>query len=237
VCENKAYIRFSRDNCVEVMCMKDIDQALAEKPKRAETYKTTDAYGDEIECFVKFPGVTVQQMKDLHEGEALNYMQGPLMPYTAVVDPHSLEDLVGIKRGEASTAQSFIKVISGHVRALKKKYGPGIDRKLWDFVRQGQVEIDLLLGEEKISDALRLLREMEKRSARQPEVLVRKVNASRESVLADAGERLDALEKLLAGGQSSKARRELKELAELLSGTPLGERAASLRATTSTKKK
>ena len=110
---NPAYIKFSRESCVEVMCMKDIEQALKEKPAHAATYKAKDPYGDEIECFECCPGVTIAQMLALHEGKPLDYMKGPLMPYTAVVDPHTLADLGGIQRG-ANLPQHL--VLSQHHR-------------------------------------------------------------------------------------------------------------------------
>ena len=234
--------------------MQDIDRALAEGAKRAATYKTKDAYGDEIECFVNFPGVTVDQMKTLANGRALDYMEGPLMPYTAVIDPHTLKDLIGLRRGEAPTAAAYIAAISKHVEALKAKYGPGIDRALWDFVAEGQVKVDLLLGAEKLVEALALYRELDRRSARQPDVLRRKIEATREVVMEDAAARLDRLEARLGEGRTNKTgkanqtnrtsktnkanktsktdkvHRELDRLAKALKGTALEKRVEALRA-------
>jgi hypothetical protein len=223
VLSNASYIRFSRESCVEVMCMKDIEQALAEKPERAATCTVKDPYGDDVECFVSFPGVTVAQLKALHDGKPLEYMKGPLMPYTAVVDPHTLEDLGGIQRGEATSAAGFIAVIEPHVKALKAKHGRGVDAKTWEFVAEAQVRADLLLGEGKLEEALGLLREMEKRTAREHETVLRKVEATRDVILEDAARRLDEIEAKGAGGRPEAAR-----LAKLLEGTPLAERAAAL---------
>ncbi len=230
--QNPEYIKFSRASCVELMCMKDIEQALAEKPDHAKTYKARDPYGDEIECFECCPGVTIDQMKQLHEGKPLEYMKGPLMPYTAVVDPHTLKDLGGIQRGEATSAQAFIEVISRHVKALEEQHGKGVDSKLWEFVADAQVRIDLLLGEGKLDKALALLEEMESKTARGHETVQRKVGASRDAVLADAAGRLDALEKRIEGGRGGQARAEASRLAKLLKGTDLAERASALEAKT-----
>lgn len=226
--QNPAYIKFSRESCVELMCMKDIEQALAEKPAHALTYKTKDAYGDEIECFECCPGVTVDQMKQLHEGKPIEYMKGPLMPYTAVVDPHTLKDLGGIERGQATSAAAFIEVISRHVKALEAEHGKGVDARLWEYVAEAQTKVDLLLGEDKLDKALALVDEMEKKTARQHETVQRKVAASREAVLADAARRLDALEKQIQGGQGGQARTEASRLAKLLKGTELADRASAI---------
>ncbi|MFI5402441.1 MAG: hypothetical protein ACHQ1G_05850 [Planctomycetota bacterium] len=228
---NPAYIKFSRENCVELMCMKDIEQAVKEKPANATTYKAKDAYGDEIECFECCPGVTITQMLALHEGKPLEYMKGPLMPYTAVVDPHTLADLGGIERGQETSAQGFIDVISPHVKALKEKHGSGVDSKLWEFVLDAQTRVDLLLAEGKLDKALALADEMEKKTVRQHETLERKVKASRDAVLADAAGRLDTLEKQIQGGQGGTARAEATRLAKLLKGTELADRASAISAT------
>jgi hypothetical protein len=225
VLSNPSYIRFSREHCVEVMCMKDIEQALAEKPAHAATYKVKDPYGDEIECFECCPGVTVAQMKALHEGKPLEYMKGPLMPYTAVVDPHTLEDLGGIARGEATSAEGFIAVIAPRAKALVEKHGKGVDSKLWEFVVEAQTRADALLGEEKLEEALALCAELEKRTAREHETVKRKAAATRDTVLADAASRLDELAVMKKGGRGGA---EAARLAKLLRGTPLEARALEL---------
>jgi hypothetical protein len=171
-------------------------------------------------------------MLALHEGKPLEYMKGPLMPYTAVVDPHTLEDLGGIQRGEATSAQAFIEVISRHVKALEGKHGKGVDAALWEYVLDAQTRIDLLLGEEKLGNALALVEEMEKRTARGHETVKRKVAAARESVMADAAALLDALEKQIEGGRGADARAEAARLAKMLKGTELADRASALEAKT-----
>jgi len=229
VFHNKGYIKFSRANCVEVMAMQDIPRALAEKPARAATYKAKDPYGDEIECFVNFPGVTVGQMKDLIEGEALNYMEGPLMPYMGVVDPHSLKTIGRVKRGEPYTAKHFIAAIEPAVKALEKKHGKGVDRKVWRGVKERQVRVDILLGGEKIDKAMDVLREMRKLTGDRPaDVLQRRLDATRDVILEDAAARLDSLEAMLGKGEAKKTRSELTGLAQALKDTKLAERAGKL---------
>jgi hypothetical protein len=228
VLDNKAYIKFSRRNCVEVMAMQDIERALAEKPKRAATYKGKDAYGDEIECFVKFPGVTVEQMRALIEGPALEYMEGPLMPYMGVVDPHTLKTIGGVKRGEPYTASHFIAAIQPHVEALRERYGPGVDRKAWDGVAERLVKIDVALGEDRIDRAMKIYREMcALAGARPPDALKRRLDSALEVVLGDARTRLDAFEARIAKGEGRKVKGELTKLAKVLAGTKLEKRAAT----------
>ncbi|MHC4971731.1 MAG: hypothetical protein ACYTG3_05320 [Planctomycetota bacterium] len=228
VFDNKAYIKFSRKNCVEVMAMQDIERALAERPKRAATYKTKDAYGDEIECFVKFPGVTIEQMRALIEGPALEYMEGPLMPYMGVVDPHSLKTIGGVKRGEPYTASHFIAAIKPHVEALKEKYGQGVDRKVWDGVNERLAKVDVALGGNGIARAMELYREMAKLAGARPaDAVKRRLDSTLGVILGDAKERLDALEARTAKGGGAKVKGELTKLAKALEGTKLEKRAAT----------
>jgi hypothetical protein len=228
VFDNKAYIKFSRKNCVEVMAMQDIERALAEKPKRAATYKTKDAYGDEIECFVKFPGVTIAQMRALIEGPALDYMEGPLMPYMGVVDPHTLKTIGGVKRGEPYTASHFIAAIKPHVAALKEKYGPGVDRKAWDGVHERLVKVDLALGENGIDRAMGLYKEMVKLAGARPvDAVKRRLDSTLGVILGDARQRLATLEARIVKGEGAKVKAELKKLAKALEGTKLEKRVAT----------
>jgi len=229
VFDNKAYIKFSRRNCVEVMAMQDIERALAEKPKRAATFKTRDAYGDEIECFVKFPGVTIAQMRALIEGPALEYMEGPLMPYMGVVDPHTLKTIGGVKRGEPYTASHFIAAIEPHVSALQEKYGKGVTRKAWDGVKEGLVKVDVALGKNGILDAMAIYRGMVTLAGpRPPDALERRLDSTVEVILGDAGMRLDELEARIAKGEGAKVRSELAKLAKALENTKLEKRAAAV---------
>ena len=228
VFDNKAYIKFSRQNCVEVMAMQDIERALAEKPKRAATYKTKDAYGDEIECFVKFPGVTIDQMRALIEGPALEYMEGPLMPYMGVVDPHTLETIGGVKRGEPYTASHFIAAITPHVKALREKYGKGVGRKAWDGVNERLARVDVALGENGIDRAMGIYREMVKLAGvRPPDPLKRRLDSTLKVILGDASERLGALEARVAKGEGAKVKGELAKLAKALADTQLETRATA----------
>jgi hypothetical protein len=229
VLTNREYIAFAGKHTVEVICMQDLDRALAEKDPQVKTYRAKDRYGDKSEYLVKFPGLTVDDLRDLAESKALEYMEGGLMPATVIVDPHSLEKIGGIPRS-MRTAGEFIKAIAPHAKALKVKYGDGVDREIWDAVEAGGVEIDLLLGEGKIPEALAVHRLIAKRVVRQPDIMKRRAQACLEIILEDAAKRLDALEKEIADGRARKVSRELARLARALQETPLADRARKLAA-------
>lgn len=222
VLQNKSYIRFAEKNTVEVICMQDLDRALADNNPQIKTYQARDRYGDDVAYLLKFPGLTVDDIRNLANSDALEYMEGRLMPATVVVNPHTLEKMGGIMRGMNRTPQ-FVAAIEPHVKELKTRYGPGIDRKLWDDVSEGQVVIDRMLGDGKIVEAMGVYRTLGRGVVRQPDALKRRVEASLEVILDDAKKRLDELE-----GSGRKAAGELNRLARALRDTPLEKRALDL---------
>jgi hypothetical protein len=224
VLQNRGYIAFAGKNSVDLIAMEEMERAEAEG-KYLETYTVKDPYGDEVRCLVRFPGLTVEQLRELSSGPALKYMQGGKIPYTAVVDPHSGDELEGV-RGQTSAAD-LMEIVAKHRKALEARHGKGIDRELWDRVGEGAVQVDLRLADGRIAEAMGLWRRLAESAVRQPEALQRKVNAVEATVMKAAAERLDALAKELAMGRTA-ARTELKDLARVLRGTDLETRALDL---------
>lgn len=150
------------------------------------------------------------------------------MPYTGVLDPHTLKTVGGVKRGEPYTASHFIDVIKPHVKALKEKYGPGVDRKAWDGINERLVKVDLALGENGIDRAMGLHREMVKLAGARPsDAVKRRLESTLKVILGDAGERLGTLEARTARGEGAQVKGELLKLAKALQGTKLEERAVA----------
>ena len=222
VLQHKGYIDLARRDTVEVSSMEELDRAV-EAGEYLETYTVKDAYGDEVKHLVRFPGLTVDQLRDLSNGPAIEFMEGGRIPYTAIVDPHSGDQMEGV-RGVVS-AVDLMALVRKHGKALETKYGKGIERDLWDRVADGAVQADLNLGEGRIAEAMGVWRRLAELTVRQPEVLQRKVEAVKEVVLASAAERLDALEK---EADAAKVRKECKELARALRDTDLEARAQEL---------
>jgi len=223
VLQNKGYIRFASENTVEVISMEELDRAVEEE-KYLETYTVKDPYGDEVQYLVRFPGLTVEQLRALSNGPALEYMEGGKIPYTAIVDPHTEKQMEGV-RGQIAGGD-LMDLVKKHRKALDAKYGKGIDRGLWNRIAEGAVQADLKLGDGRIAEAMGLWQHLAALTVRQPEVLQRKVEAVRETVLKTAAARLDALE--AEGAGKASVRKELKELARALRDTDLEARAATL---------
>ncbi len=226
VLTNKGYMKFAAVNTVEVLTMEETDVAIQKESRHIRTFTVRDPYGDEEQQLVEFPGLTLEALQSLNNSPAMNYMQGNRIPYTAVVNPHTLEEMEGI-RGTKNGKQ-LADAIKPHVKELKLKYGPGIARALWDTVSEGQVQIDIALAKGKIPEALGVWRHLAKETVRKPEALKERVESSLELILEDAGKALDGFEKQIADGKRASVRTPLKRLARALEGTPLEKRAAEL---------
>jgi hypothetical protein len=225
VLENKAYAAFAAQSTVEVLVTEEYDRALRDKNPLIRTYKAIDPYGDPVEYLHEFPGVTIEQLKSLSENQAILKFISPAgkIPFTAIVNPHTgdqMEGFVGVK-----TAKQFIAVVKKHVDALKKEHGPGVSRKVWNAVGETEVAVDVMLGDERIADALAALAKLDSSTARQPKSVRNRVEAIRETILEDAEKRLDVLAQKK---NDSKARKEAMVLARALKGTPHGEKARAV---------
>jgi len=238
VLENAAYIKFASEAAVDVVAMEEMDRALAEKSEHVRTYKGKDLYGAEEQYLEIFPGITIDELQALSSSNATRYMEGGRIPYTAIVDPHTLAELEGMKG--VKTPQELIDAITRHSRPLKAAHGKGVSRKTWTGLRKSLAEIDNLLAEAKIVKALDVLRRLAAETAREGDAVKSKVDAAEAAILDAAKARLDEIEAGGARGGRSDAtappsneaerggRSDATALARALEGTPLAERAAAL---------
>ncbi len=218
VLENASYIKFATESAVDVVAMEEMDKAVAEKSEHVRTYKGKDLYGAEERFLEIFPGLTMDELAALSGSAATRYMEGGRIPYTAIVDPHTLAELEGMKG--IKTPQELIDAITRHTRPLKAAHGEGVARKTWSGLRRGLAEIDNLLAGDLVVKALAVHRRLAAELAREGEAVKRKLEAAEQAILAAAEKLLDA------GGP--RGEQAIREFARALEGTPLAERAAAL---------
>jgi len=198
--------------------MEELDRAVREKSPHIATYSEEDPYGDKVEYLVDFPGITLEQLEALSSGPAVNYMEGGRIPYTSIVDPHTGKEMEGLKA--VRTVKELVAVITTHHETLLARHGKGVERKLWNKISEGQVQIDLALGSAKILEAMAVYRVIAKETIRQPDVLKRRVESALDAILADAEEQL----------KNVKDKRTAMNLAHALRGTRLEKSAQDLAA-------
>jgi hypothetical protein len=222
VLQNKKYIKFASENTVEVMSFGRLEEGITKKDRRAATYKAKDGN----EYLVEFPNLTVEEIKELRSSKAASYNNTGKIPYTAIVNPHTLEEMEHI-RGSYS-GKTLMGIVKTHRKALAKEYGKSISRKALTKVRKQQQAIEEEVQKEQYAKALTSTAKLEKSVAKQPAALVEMVGKTKAGVVAACGKRLDSLEALIGRGEKREAARELGPLSRALKGTSLEARANEL---------
>lgn len=216
VMQNKKYIQFAAKNTVEVLALGSLDRAIESKDPKAATYTAKSADGKPVEYMLKWPGLTADDINSLHRSKARTYNNTGGIPYTCIVDPHTLEEMHHWSGG--TSANSIMDQVMVARKKLTKAHGAGLKRADLAFLADSESEITELLGAGSYKKALRLVASVEKKSL--PQSLSERVAAMRESVLTAASQRIDDLASQ-AQSDLSSARRDLKRLLSELRGTDL----------------
>lgn len=220
--QNKKYIKFASENTVEVIALSRLEEGISKNDRKAATYKAKDG----TEYLVEFPNLTVADIKKLRSSKAGTYNNTGKIPYTAIVNPHTLEELENI-RGSYS-GKTLMGIVKSHKKALGKEYGKSISRKTLAKIRKQERAIQADLEKESYARALSATNKLEKSVAKQPAALIEMVGKIKAGVVAACGKKLDSLETLIGRGAKSEAAKELGPLSRALKGTSLEERANEL---------
>lgn len=222
VLQNKKYIKFASENTVEVMSFGRLEEAISKNERRAATYKAKDGNV----YLVEFPNLTVEEIKKLRSSKAGSYNHTGKIPYTAIVNPHTLEEMESIKG--SYSGKTLMEIVKNHRKELAKEYGKSISRKALTKVRKQQQAIEEELKKEQYAKALTTTAKLEKSVAKQPTALVEMVGKTKAGVVDACGKKLDSLEALIGRGAKAEAAKELGPLTRALKGTALEERALDL---------
>lgn len=230
VLHSAKYIKYARENAVEVITMEEIDVAERKKSKDIRTYKTKDAYGDEVEYLAEFPGITMEELKRISADNAppIEYMQGGKIPYHGFVDPHTMKEMESV-RGKRSVAQ-MIALIEKHKKTLKEKHGAGIERKHWREAGKREIEIDLALAKTDFLGALKAHTAMALIVKRPAAALASRIESAYEVIEADLSKYLDSIE-TMDRAERKRAVKNVTKMLQYLESTALKERAKALAGT------
>jgi len=215
VLENARYVKCSRANAGEVVCMEELDRALSEKAKTVRTYRAKDPYGDDVEYLKEFPGLTLDDLRQLSNNEAiLRFMGGKgKIPYTAIVDPHTGKAMETIEG--KPTVKSLTAAIKRARAMLEKKHGKGLDRSLWEEIGEVERKIDRALVEKNFVEALEMHGKLAAKLPRPVDEVKLRLSVTREMIEKDVAE-------LLASGKADN--KELAKIADALGECELRER-------------
>ncbi|HEX5139074.1 MAG TPA: hypothetical protein VFY93_19045 [Planctomycetota bacterium] len=226
VLQNKKYISFAEDNTVEVLSLSSLEDGIAKQDKRAATYKAKGADGQEREFMISWPNLTLDDIKALHGSKAGTYNSTGKIPYTAVVDPFTLEEVGNLKGGYSVGA--LTELVTEQKKLLEKAHGKGVSRKTLNKVKAAEAEIQGLLSEGNLAKALTESAALQKKVAKEPAAILELAGKANAAALEAAGKKLDEIEAMIGRGDKAEAGKELGPLSRALKGTALEERALAL---------
>jgi hypothetical protein len=226
VLQNKKYIQFAQDNTVEVISLSRLDEGIKKEDRRAATYDAKDESGNDVKYLLEFPGMTVEEMYALNRSKAGTYNQTGKIPYTALVNPHTLEQMQFWSGGQG--AGTIMDAVTEQKAVLNKEYGPSTRRSdLLKFNEDAQ-EVREVLAKRGCVKAFSAYKKLAKSLDDSGEALKAKGKALFDEIVAASSKDLDEAARLIEEGDGKKAVNMLRPLARALEGTELEERCNEL---------
>jgi len=226
VLQNKKYIAFSEENTVEVLALSRLDEGIEKKDRRAGTYKAKDVDGTEKEFMLGWPNLTADDISKLNGSQAGTYNKTGKIPYTAVVDPYTLEEMGNIKGGYG--VGMLEDLVTAKKKELEKAHGKGISRKTLSKVKDADAAIKKELADGNLTKALSESAALQKKVAKESPAIVEMAEKTGLEVLDAAGKQLDDIEAMISRGEKADALKQLGPLSRALKGTKLEERVNAL---------
>jgi hypothetical protein len=226
VLQTPGYIKFAREHSVDIMALSHWEQALKEG-HRVATFKAKDDVGDEVEYLLLYPTLRPSDLPKLYTAKTVSFNKTGIMPYTAIVDPHTEEEMVGLTRGRCS-GRSIMDAVTAAKKKLNQKYGPSVRRDTIEKIRKKQDAILDLALDGKLDRAVPAYRRLERETAREPDAVRKLVATSWTAIVDEAGKALDTVAELLEKGANAEALRILRPLARPFAGTELEGRIRAL---------
>lgn len=215
VLQSKDYIKFADRYTVEVISLGSLEKGIASNDRRARTYRAKDGR----ECLVEFPNLTAEELIALNRSKASTYNDTGKVPFTAIVDPHTLEEMWRYKGG--LSAKALMKAAKDAWKQLRQQYGEGLDRKTLRSVEEAITETERLAEKEEFARALDAVSKAGRKKGL-PEAVRKRLEEAREQVVAKARERLREVERK-AESDPAAAARDLSRLRSRMRGTGLEE--------------
>jgi hypothetical protein len=223
VLQNKKYIEFAKQNTVEVLTLGRLDEGVQRMDKRAVAYRAKDASGQETLLMLHWPNLSYAEILALDRSPAARYNKTGKIPYTSIVNPHTLEEMKGMVGGQS--AKGVQEAAEEARKQLQKEHGKGLSRKELARVDDAAAAARGLLAAKDYAKALEALAKAGDGSAH--EVLAAKIQAVRAEIRDAAKSELAALREQ-AEQDRTAARKALGSLIGRLRGTGLEAEAAEL---------
>lgn len=222
-----AYIQFAFENSVEVLALDRLQEGVTKKEERAATYDGKEG-GKPVKFLVEFPGLTVDEALALRSSKASSYNKSGGLPYTALIDPFTEEEIKSWKGG-GIPGTDIMNAVTEARKTLSKAHGKGKPRPELKAIADAETA-----GADKVkagdfAGALDAYAAAAKKADKDgwPTFLRERITKGHDAAVAAATEALDAIEKAKAD-DAAKAKKDLAMLMSRLRGTGLEQRAKDL---------
>ena len=197
--------------------MGKIDKALAAQAKNFQLYDAKDENGSTVQRVVGWPSLTIDQMQKLNRSKAGRYNNTGKIPYTAIINPHTLAEMSNIK-GSYGMGQ-LTEAVEVAKKALNKEYGQSVSRKSIAKFRKDEKKIRADADKGNLPKAINATNALVKKNAKKPKVIQELGTKLLDDLLTAAQKQLDEAEALIGRGDKKGALKTLNKLARPLKGT------------------
>lgn len=220
------YIAFAYEHTVEVLALDRLQEGVDKNEARAATYDVKVG-SKTVQHLVEFPGLTIEDVLALRRSKASSYNKSGGLPYTALVDPFTEEELKSWKGGGLKT-EEVIEAVK-EARSKLAKTSKGKPRAELRAVADLEATAAAKTKSREFAAVLDACAATEKKADKErwPAHLRARVTSAREAAVAAATEALDAIEAAQAE-DAAKAKKDLSALLPRLRGTGLEARAKTL---------
>lgn len=224
------YIEFSYEQTVEVLCLDRLKEGVDKNEARAATYDAK-AGGKPVKYLVEFPGLTVDDVLALRNSKAASYNKSGGLPYTALIDPFTEEEVKSWKGGGIANGE-IIDAVKAARATLVKAHGKGKPRAELKALGDAETASEAKVKGGDFAGALDAFAAVAKKAEKDgwPTHLRDRIAKGREAAVAAATAALDKVEADKASNPE-QAKKDLVALASKLRGTGLEGRAKELLAT------
>lgn len=206
VLQNSKYMKFAAANTVEVLSLGDLEKGIEKQDPRAATYKGKNEAGEEVDLMVSWPNLTFEQIQALRNSKAGQYNDTGKIPYTAIVDPHTLEKMSYLAGG-SSGGQVMDKVAEAQ-KILVKEHGKGLRRDEIEKTKAAIAKAKIELKDGDFDGAITLLEKAGHGNQKTNETLATLLNEAHAEVVAAANARFEAIVAM----EAKEQKRELRNL-------------------------
>lgn len=229
VLKNDDYMKFADENTVEVISVSGVAKANESGDERADTFEA-EVDGKKVELLYEWPNLTIDEIEALRSSKAGSYNTTGGIPFTCLVDPHTLEILTNgddepIQWSGSQTAKTLIEAVTEAREALVDEHGKGFKRKDLRKIDDAREDAMKAVGKRDFAKALKSADKIAKKAKDWPEDVVSRITKIREDVIALATEAIDEIEGM---DDTKEARKLLGRFRNKLKGTGLSERAKAL---------